>query len=293
MTSPFGGLFTKLPRPPTRPPSAARPDPLSPAPYTRGGAVATPRISGRNGSPTCGASRTRSAPRRPRPGRASARSGRRPTTSAGSRCSSSTCRTRSASPASSCSSRAGAGAARWTTRVVSASSSMGISAQSRRSSRRWTRVGRRNLPRALARRRGRAAAEPVHARLGGRRRAGRVAIQSERGARARDRRRARATAAPPRLRAPPRRRRQVRPDDLAVPRNARRNRVRARLGRRGGGLLPHDRAAEPAAVPGERLDAADRALLRDRTRGDRPGRRDARCAKRRARRHTCSASTRS
>ena len=64
------------------------------------------------------------------------------------------------------------------------------------------------------------------------------------------------------------RRRQVRADDLAVPRDARRHRPRARLGRRGGGLLPRGRAAEPARVPGRRASAVDGALLGARARGD-------------------------
>ncbi len=62
--------------------------------------------------------------------------------------------------------------------------------------------------------------------------------------------------------------RQVRAHDLAVPRDARRDRPRARPGRRRGGVLPHDRAAEPAGFPGQGLEPADRALLRDRPRGD-------------------------
>ena len=54
-------------------------------------------------------------------------------------------------------------------------------------------------------------------------------------------------AAPPRaLHAPAGRRREVRPDHLAVPRHARRHRPRARLGGRGGHLLPRHRPAQPA-----------------------------------------------
>ena len=82
----------------------------------------------------------------------------------------------------------------------------------------------------------------VHARHRGGRRRGTLADRRRRRRRARARRGLRAGASAL-LHAGARAGRQVQPHDLAVPRAARRDRLRARLGRRGGGLLPHDRAA--------------------------------------------------
>ena len=96
-------------------------------------------------------------------------------------------------------------------------------------------------------------------------------------ARPRDRRRLR--AAPPRpLHAAAGRGREVRPDRLALPRHARRHRPRARLGGRGGDLLPRRRPAQPARLPGQGRQPAHRALLDARTRGDRRARRRPRSA---------------
>ena len=93
------------------------------------------------------------------------------------------------------------------------------------------------VPRHLAGGRAREPSRAVHAGVARGRRVRALAGERRggRGARAR-----------PRLRRPPpgplhagaRRRRQVRPHDLAVPRDARRHRPRARLGRGGGALLP-------------------------------------------------------
>ena len=57
-----------------------------------------------------------------------------------------------------------------------------------------------------------------------------------------------------------RRGRQVQPDDLAVPRAARRI-GHALVRGRGGDLLPHDRALQPAGLRGQGREPADRALL--------------------------------
>ena len=139
-----------------------------------------------------------------------------------------------------------------TTTAASASSSTATSTRSRRSSRRSTRTRRRRsstrsgswtstathpAPYTLV------SAEDVER--------GRLAVQprgAER-ARARARRRASGTCSTTSRRLE--RGRQVRAHDLAVPRDARRHRPRARLGRRGGRVLPHDRAAEPAGLPGQ------------------------------------------
>ena len=56
-------------------------------------------------------------------------------------------------------------------------------------------------------------------------------------------------------------RREVQPDDLAVPRDARRDRLRARVGGRGGDLLPLDRPPRAARLPAEGRQPAHRALL--------------------------------
>ena len=88
--------------------------------------------------------------------------------------------------------------------------------------------------------------------------------------------------------------RQVQPHHLAVPRAARRHRLRARLGRRGGDLLPHDRAARAGRVPAEGRQPAHRALLDARARGrGRPRGRAARPRATSRSSRSCCASTRS
>ena len=68
----------------------------------------------------------------------------------------------------------------------------------------------------------------------------------------------------------PRGRREVQPDHLAVPRDARRHRPRAGLVGRRGGLLPLGRALLAAELRGQGREPADRALLDLRAGG--PGR---------------------
>ena len=106
----------------------------------------------------------------------------------------------------------------------------------------------------------------VHAGLGRGRGLGPLADQPGRGRRARPRRELR-RGAPPLLHPDARGRRQVRPHDLAVPCAARRDRPRARLGGRGGDLLPHDRALRARRLPAEGRQPAHRALLDARPRG--------------------------
>ena len=73
--------------------------------------------------------------------------------------------------------------------------------------------------------------------------------------------------------------RQVCADRLALPRDAGRHRPRLGLGGRGGDLLPWHRPREPARLPGQGRQPADRALFGDRARGDhRAPRRDDRAA---------------
>src|ERR671935_309012 len=125
--------------------------------------------------------------------------------------------------------------------------------------------GDADLPRDLARGRGGAASAAVYARLcgGGRGRPVAGGSRGRRGARARHGLRA---PSPPPLHPGAGGERQVPPDDLALPRNARRDRTRARLGGRGGDLLPHRRAPVAAGLPAEGPFAADRALLGGRPR---------------------------
>ncbi len=66
---------------------------------------------------------------------------------------------------------------------------------------------------------------------------------------------------PPALHAGARGRRTLPAHRLALPRDARRDRARARLGGRGGLLLPRDRAPRAARVRDQGLQPADRALL--------------------------------
>ena len=81
-----------------------------------------------------------------------------------------------------------------------------------------------------------------------------------------DRRRRPAAAAP--LCPPAGRRRQVRADRLALPRHARRHRPRPGVGGGGGDVLPRHRPRQPARLPGQGQQPADRALLDHRPRGD-------------------------
>ena len=79
--------------------------------------------------------------------------------------------------------------------------------------------------------------------------------------------------------------RQVQPHDLAVPRDAGRDRLRARVGRRGGALLPLDRPLRAARLPAQGRQPAHRALLDARPGGrGRPRGRAARQAQPAARR---------
>ena len=88
--------------------------------------------------------------------------------------------------------------------------------------------------------------------------------------------------------------RQVQPHRLALPRHARRGRLRARLGGRGGALLPLDRPLGAARLPAEGRQPAHGALLDARTGGRvRPRGRAAREAKPPTRRAAASVSTRS
>ena len=85
---------------------------------------------------------------------------------------------------------------------------------------------------------------------------------------------------------------QVQPHRLALPRHARRGRLRARLGGRGGALLPLDRPLGAARLPAEGRQPAHGALLDARTGGRvRPRGRAAREAKPPARRAAASVST--
>ena len=121
---------------------------------------------------------------------------------------------------------------------------------------------RADLPPGVARRRGRPPPRAVHAGLGRRRRARRLAGGGPG-----------APGAPAPLRPRARAGRPLPADGLAVPRDARRDRPRARLGGRGGDLLPRDRAQEPARLPDQGRRPADRALLRARAGGRRPAKR--------------------
>ena len=114
------------------------------------------------------------------------------------------------------------------------------------------------LPRSVARRPGRTPPAGVHGRVRRRRRAGPLAC--DRPGRA---------AGPAGLRPRAGVTRPVPPDGLAVPRNARGDRARPRLLRRGGGLLPRNRAQHSARLPGQGKRRANRALLRARARGRR------------------------
>ena len=104
-------------------------------------------------------------------------------------------------------------------------------------------------PHAADRRRG-AASGAVHARHRRGRRGGALADQPARRRRARARSRLR-RGAPALLHADARAGRQVQPDDLAVPRDAGRDRLRARLRARGGALLPLGRPQRAARLPAE------------------------------------------
>ena len=124
-----------------------------------------------------------------------------------------------------------------------------------------------DLPRGLARRRRREPSGAVHARLGRGRRVGPLARQPGRVHESRDRSRLRGAAARP-LHARTRRGREVRADDLALPRAAGRDRARARLGGRGGVLLPRRGSRDAAVLPGQGRGDVDRALLDPRPGGD-------------------------
>ena len=203
----------------------------------------------------------------------------RATTRSGSASSPSTSRTRSASRASSSSSPGARARARSTTTGGSASSSTATSARSRRSCRRSTRTRRcRSSTRVWL----------VDAD-------GQPSRRRTRSSRPRTSRRAAGGSTRPRPRASGSTRttpsehlaplhaalgrgRQVRPDDLAVPRDARRDRPRARLGGRGGGLLPRrSRATQPPdfQVKGEHPLTEHYSMLGPEVRAGRTARRSA------------------
>ena len=147
--------------------------------------------------------------------------------------------------------------------------------------------GDADLPPALADRRGRQPPGALHARLGRGCASGRWRVNpavAEALGLDTD-----YAAAPSRLlHAAARRRREVRPHDLALPRDARRHRPRARGGGRGGDLLPRRRPPQPARLSGQGRQPAHRALLDARAGGDGgPGRRPPRPAEHGADRHSC------
>ncbi len=136
-----------------------------------------------------------------------------------------------------------------------------------------------DLPPGVPRRRGRQPPCAVHARHRGGRARGTLASRPGRRAGARPRRRLR-PGVPRALRRAARRRRQVRAHRLAVPRDARRHRPRARAGRGGGRVLPRTRPPQPARLPRQGRQPAHGALLDPRAGG---GRRPAREPDRRRR----------
>ena len=151
--------------------------------------------------------------------------------------------------------------------------------------------GDADLPRRLAR--GRRRPAPGAVQPGRRRRRGGRALAGQPDRRRDAWARAGIRAAPlAPLRAGARGKRQVPPDDLALPRASRRDRPRPRVLARGGDLLPRDRAAVAARLPGEGLLAADRALLGAGARGNGgTGRRAHRSSRTQRSSTSCSRST--
>ena len=126
--------------------------------------------------------------------------------------------------------------------------------------------GAPDLPSRPARGPGREASRAVHPGDGRGRRHRPLADQPGCGGgpRARPRLRGRASAL---LHADPRGGREVQPHRLALPRDAGRDRLRARAGHRGGALLPLDRPLRAARLPAEGRQPAHGALLDARPRG--------------------------